>query len=213
MKVRCSMTDSLKDAATDLFNQFELEDNSIEKLMALEAISGSPQTKPVIMIWASRMAAILVIAVMATVFGVDQFNDYKKQNIIRLIVAEVVKNHSNLKPLEVTSDKLVSVSSYFDGLSFSPYSSKFESVASVLNTSLIGGRYCSIQGNTAAQLRMQSSEGVFSTLFQTNETNLFSDIPAMTDQNTIKEFKDGFEVQIWREKGLLMVYVKPASSI
>ncbi len=99
------------------------------------------------------------------------------------------------------------------GLSFSPYLSKLERVGTVLKTSLIGGRYCSIQGNTAAQLRMQSSEGAYSTLFQTNATDLFSDIPVMTDQNSIIEYKDGFEVQIWREKGLLMVYVQPASSL
>ncbi len=63
------MTDSLKDAATDLFNQFELEDSSIEKLMALEASSGSSDTKSIITMWGSRIAAILVVAVMVTVFG------------------------------------------------------------------------------------------------------------------------------------------------
>ncbi|MFT7110287.1 MAG: hypothetical protein ACI843_001955 [Psychrobacter glaciei] len=204
------MTDSLKDVAKNLFNEFELDDKKINELLALEnTISKNRFSVSII----TRVVALFAVVVFITIFSVNQNSLYKKENMVNLIVAEVVNNHRYLKPLEVTSNQLNDVSKYFNQLSFSPYASKYENVVSVLKNSLIGGRYCSIQGNTAAQLRMQSSEGSISTLFQAGMSDSFAKIPNIDKgEASVIQYKDGYEVQIWQEKGLLMVWVKPASS-
>jgi hypothetical protein len=204
------MTDSLNNAANKLFNNFELDDKKIQALMALEQVSVKQHSYLAML---SKVAGLFAVAIFITLFAVNQNNRYKQDNIVNLIVAEVVKNHRNLKPLEVSSDQLVSVSKYFDQLSFSPYQSNNQNVFSALSKTLIGGRYCSIQGSTAAQLRMKSREGSLSTLFQAGMSDLFINIPDFEKgEASIVQYKDGYEVQLWQEKGLLMVWVKPASS-
>ncbi|MFT6153398.1 MAG: hypothetical protein ACJAYK_001569 [Crocinitomicaceae bacterium] len=204
------MTDSLKNVAENLFNEFELDDKKIKALLALENASSKKRSYIRLL---SKVASLFAVAVFITLFAINQNSYYKKENMVNLIVAEVVNNHRYLKPLEVTSSQLVSVSKYFNQLSFSPYASNNDSVVSALSNTLIGGRYCSIQGTTAAQLRMESSEGSISTLFQVGMSDSFLNIPSFEKgEASIVKHKDGYEVQIWQEKGLLMVWVKPASS-
>ena len=205
------MTNSLKDVANELFDQFELEDSQIDNLIAMES-DESAVVKKNAYIGFTRVATFLVCAFFISMVSYVQFNEYKKQNIVTRIVAEVVKNHSNLKPLEVTSNKLSVVSTYFKGLDFSPYLTDYGQLSNTLKSNLIGGRYCSVQGNTAAQLRLQTQEGRLSTLFQANASELFSEIPDIDQASPIIKYQGGFEVQMWQEKGLLMVWVQQASS-
>jgi len=79
---------------------------------------------------------------------------------------------------------------------------------------LQGGRYCSIKGVTAAQLRFASeSDGKVSTLYQVPyEKALFGSVPAIeSDDSPMVLASKGLNVQLWVEKGLLMVLVEENS--
>ncbi|MFT4799487.1 MAG: hypothetical protein ACI9B8_002041 [Sulfitobacter sp.] len=75
------------------------------------------------------------------------------KGVPQLIAAEVAKNHINMKPLEVQTGKLNELKDYFTELDFSPVQSSHFSAGQ-----LIGARYCSVQGVTAAQLRYDPNQ-------------------------------------------------------
>ena len=79
-------------------------------------------------------------------------------------------------------------------------------------TTLQGGRYGSIQGVTAAQLRYSLGEDEVSTLYEVGyDPGTFGPIPDL-DQGQRPEqlLVRGLKVTLWVEKGLLMVLVAPA---
>ena len=72
------------------------------------------------------------------------------------------KNHLELKPLDIETQSIRSAQKYFTQLDFLPIKSK-----QIIETDkLVGGRYCSIKGRTAAQLRYTDDLESVSTLYQ-----------------------------------------------
>ena len=69
------------------------------------------------------------------------------------IADEVAGQHLHLKPLEVEAGDLDQVRRYLNQLDFRPLASDAPALADL---SLQGGRYCSIQGAPAAQLRLRA---------------------------------------------------------
>lgn len=130
----------------------------------------------------------------------------------REIAMEVVNNHLKLKPLDVKTQSMAEIQGFFTQLDFLPQSSRVLQQQFLLaDTSMLGGRYCSIKGVTAAQLRYRLSgdaEAV-STLYQVGyDAELFGALPRADlgeppRQLTLK----GLTVSMWLERDLLMVLV------
>ena len=144
------------------------------------------------------IAATLVIAI-----AIGLFFSTQQTSMGDKIAYEVSKNHLKLKPLEISSDKLQDLNEYFTMLDFQLVNS------SILNNpkwELLGGRYCTIQGNTAAQLRLKNtSTGQIETLYQAPYfANQIGKVPSIDkNQSPINEFSKGMGVKIWIEKGVL----------
>ena len=71
---------------------------------------------------------------------------------------------------------------------------------------LIGGRYCSIQGETAAQLRMQDkATGDIQIVYQAPyNKELFRELPKLQEgQDPVRHYVNGIGVDVWVEKGIL----------
>ena len=217
------MTKSVKSAAEQFFNQQSLSEDALKRILEtanhssdmpppLDAEEARNQTKQRLPIKAWGMAAsVLFLSIWLGVMGINQ---YQHEHRVELIIAEVVKNHGNLKPLEVNASNFNQVVSYFDQLSFLPSFSQVLGISDQIESRLIGGRYCSIQGITAAQLRMQNEQGQYSTLFQTQDAEAFEMIPDIhLGHDPIVAYSKGYQVSMWREKGLLMVMVEPAATI
>jgi len=154
----------------------------------------------------------------------------RQQQMVASIAFEVTKNHIKLKPLEVTSQDFNTVRNYFTQLDFSPQLSlHFPQLTSTVLT-MAGGRYCSIQSETAAQLRYRSSPEPsaagpsntepsptekWSTLYQTQYSkNTFGQLPHIEQgQAPIETYSRGLKVNIWVERQLLMVSVEDAASL
>jgi len=62
---------------------------------------------------------------------------------------------------------------------------------------MLGGRYCSIQGRLAAQIKLEDEAGRVLTLYQTRFSEAFEGISEQRCE------LDGIQVRIWREGGLL----------
>lgn len=147
------------------------------------------------------VAATLLVAVtlLFTHYGVVPEND----TLVAEIAAEVVKNHLKLKPLEVQTDSLEGIRDYFTRLEFQPVASTY---LKDIGLELLGGRYCSLQNVTAAQLRF-SKVGTDSvhTLYQVGyDPEIFRQLPDFDQGETpVSTYANGIKVTIWVEKGLL----------
>ena len=121
---------------------------------------------------------------------------------------EVAKNHIKLKPLEISTSSIQVIRNYFTELDFSPIES---SLLKDTGKVLLGGRYCSIQGITAAQLRLKDEKtGQVQSLYQTlYDPKVFSGLPVLDkDNQPVTVYSKGLEVEIWVEKGLLFALTK-----
>lgn len=119
------------------------------------------------------------------------------------IADEVARNHVKMKPLEVQTQNLNQLREYFTQLDFTLVNS------SLLDNSaskMLGGRYCSIQGLTAAQIRFKQDNGAPVTLYEVQyDPSLYGELPVLEQgQQPIEQVVRGVEVSIWIEKGLLM---------
>lgn len=124
------------------------------------------------------------------------------------IGSEVAKNHINLKPLEIQTSSMQTIRNFLTELDFMPVESSL-----LIGTSknLIGGRYCSIQGVTAAQLRLKDRKtGQIQSLYQTvYDKKIFSDLPQIKEnQKPVTIYSKGLAVDIWVEKGILFALTK-----
>lgn len=119
------------------------------------------------------------------------------------IALEVAANHVKLKPLEIETSNIEGIRAYFNKLDFLPVNSRLVSDAGL---ELIGGRYCSLQGITAAQLRVKKpGSNVVQTLYQAEyRKDIFENMPLLEEgEAPVDIYMKGIKVRIWVEKGLL----------
>ena len=148
------------------------------------------------------IAAALAVIVVAAGF-LWNANVNRQSQVSLLIAEEVVQNHLKMKPLEVTSHSLHDMHAYFNQLDFSLRNS---SLITTSNLQLLGGRYCSIQGFTAAQLRLKHNEtGDLETLYQAPyDSKLFKELPNLQEgQAPVRHYINGIGVDVWVDKGIL----------
>lgn len=194
------MKQELKKAVKGYVESQQLSNDQLQELtQMINAKQENNQRKNLVK--ARAIAAVLVLSLALGVFwslGVNNLDD-----VSQLIAEEVSYNHLKMKPMEVSSTSLNDVRAYFSKLEFSLSRSKF--VASN-NLQLIGGRYCSIQGETAAQLRMQDeTTGNIQIVYQAPyNKELFRELPKLQEgQDPIRHFVNGIGVDVWVEKGIL----------
>ena len=146
----------------------------------------------------------MVILLMLFGGGVYQALDGVFYSMPERIAAEVAKNHLKMRPLELKTDAMSDVQHYFSALDFMPTESKLFAGA---NRQLLGGRYCSIQGITAAQLRYQNGDDGLVTLYETQyDPKTFKDLPDINrGEQPLLLYSRGLQVKIWVEKDVLMV--------
>ena len=123
-------------------------------------------------------------------------------NLHREIAEEVARNHLNLKPMEVFGSEWSELQTYFSALDFVPRQSRY---VAQHDLELRGGRYCSLQDVTAAQLRVADAEGHQQTLYQVPyDPGTFGDIPHLGEGETpVTVEVRGLQVTLWVENGLL----------
>lgn len=194
------MKDSFKNSMKNYLESHELSDQQFDDLSKLLNEDGI--RKPHRHIWTISVAASLFVIALA--MGMLINGGFFKQTESALLIAEeVAKNHLKMKPLEVTGNNLNDIKPYFSALEFSLSSSNY---IENNNLKLLGGRYCSIQGISAAQLRMKQdgSENVQIVYQAPYDKELFKDLPNMQEgQDPVRHYVNGIAVDVWIENGIL----------
>ena len=162
---------------------------------------------------AFRVPGWLLATAASTVLAVSVFmwQHTSQQALSRDIALEVAENHLKLKPMDLETQSMNDIRRYFSQLDFSPTNSGLMADQFALPEGLmIGGRYCSIQGITAAQLRYKGQDSALNTFYEVGyDEQVFGDLPNIDNGETPKEILvKGLKVTLLVEKGLLMALVK-----
>ena len=193
---------NLKKVMYDFVENKSLSNNQLESLMQLQQTSIKKESN-------GKYRWVAVAAVFFIMMGnVFYFSMSPELALEQRIGSEVAKNHINLKPLEIQTSSMKAIRDFLTELDFSPVESILLKGSS---KSLIGGRYCSIQGVTAAQLRLRDSEtGQIQSLYQTvYDKDVFYDLPLLKEnQKPVTVYSKGLAVDIWVEKGILFALTR-----
>ncbi len=193
------MNKPLKQSVREHLELNTLTDDQLQQLTSL-----TEQAKPETVQQRSNYPFAIAAAVIAVllVFFLSPLV-IEKGNVQERIALEVAANSIKLKPLEIKTSNIEGIRGYFKKLDFLPVNSRLVSDAGF---ELIGGRYCSLQGITAAQLRIKKPDStVVQTLYQTEyQKDIFENMPLLEKgEAPVEIYVKGIKVKIWVEKGLL----------
>ena len=166
------------------FRSKRLEEDSVARILASNGHVGSDGVRA----W---MPALATAAVLLLAFGF--YRNYGDQkDLITRVLQEISMNHNKLLDIEIAARDYRELQSRLDRLDFevTPDPETKRSFA------LIGGRYCSIQGGLAAQLKVKHiSSGVIHTLYVTQLTESLKQIPSQ--QTDVA----GTRIRLWSDGG------------
>lgn len=134
-------------------------------------------------------AALLVAITLVITFSPDSSVDLNER-----VANEITMNHLKNLAVEYSSDDLEQISAAMTKLGFTlrrPSHSELEGLT------LIGARYCSIQGQIAAQLKYQDQDNEIITLYQTKAS------PQLENLVFNDKVHNGVQIIVWREMDIV----------
>jgi len=181
------------------YEQNQLSEEQLQKLTAMQDdLSAAKQQEPAPQQqtppkqWLRRSAlaaASIMLAVMLFIV-----NGQNNVGIAERVAQEVAMNHNKALAVEYQTGSYEVLSQNMDKLDFKL---RVPTLAFNEGLALIGGRYCSIQGELAAQIKMVDEAGLVYTLYQTRSNEVLQ---------TIEKGRLSLEqvnIQMWEEQGLL----------
>ena len=187
---------------------------SPEKLQALmsievpEAKVGEPPSRRQITYWMARwrfqrnlsIAAGLLLLVVGTL-QLQSFMTPVINSLPYRVAQEIALNHNKQLANEFEVSTFSKLAALMMKLDFVPYIAKR---VEALDYQMTGGRYCSIQGQLAAQVRLIGEQEKDITLYQ---TQLNEELATLQESEYVV---DGVNVQLWFENGRLFGLAKSA---
>jgi len=154
------------------------------------------RSKPWVIIAAlcSGVAAVGVIVLLLLSLSKGPEHD-----VSRVTAAEVAANHQKQLAVEYLAPDVSLLRKQMSKLDFSiTLPRRFQDGSH----QLLGGRYCSVRGQIAAQLRLADAHGQACTLYEVRPVDALASVKAGRYEI------DGCEVELWKENGLMMVLAR-----
>lgn len=195
---------NLNDSINEHFEQVSLSHKQLEKLESLIAKRTSNQETNKKKSWASlfqspRFALVAFLAVFL-INGSIWIANYPQPYSIDSIALEVAKNHLKDHPSDIKSTSLAEIGTFLSKLEFSlgkPNRLSF--------SEFMGGRYCTLAGESAAQVKAKSIDGISGTLYITDSGRFPDNFLSKLKKPASKDPR-GVKVTVWQEKGLLYAF-------
>jgi len=186
---------TIRNATREHYKEQTLSKEQLDRLNTLQK-KQAPNTFVTFLTKHSRnyfaMAASILVVVLAS-----WILDENRNELAEKVAAEIAYNHSKRMDLEISASELDPVRVHLSELDFNLIESD---KASQSQWNLLGGRYCSIQGKLAAQLRVKKNNSDnYHTFYQAiipDELNL--------DKKTYSTWVEGTYVELWVEDGVLL---------
>jgi len=189
------MKNTLKENVHDYYQAYRLPRRQLLRLQITQQ-----RSRPLFGIRRLQIirAPVAIAVLLLTVTGSLLFLEPSDppENVTRLI-REVVYNHNKNLDVEIRSGSLEEVRNFLSQLDFPLIKSKRLSSGT---WELIGGRYCSLLGQFAAQLKMRNrSTKNIHTFYQVEKP---PDIKGITGFS--ENYEKGVKVSLWIERGLIL---------
>lgn len=198
------MSTPFKKAVRDYFDRRRLTEERLQRLMALEQEHGGGLPRTGNQRRQGLRYLLFALAGISAGFALMLLvMNLQSTPVPQLIAADVAENHINLKPADIETDNLDDIRRFFTGLDFLPIQSR---LIAANEWELTGGRYCSIQSTSAAQLRIRHTQSnKMQTLYQVvYQKERFKDLPSMEEgEEPLVVSARGLRVKIWVERGIL----------
>ncbi len=181
----------------DYYGDQSLSDGRITEI--LNAAQRPPRQATPNRVWYVRLSAVAA----ALLLGFAVFHTYSHMRVTTQgVLAEIAMNHGKSLAVEFETDAFADLQTALDRLDF-----VIEPPAHVLSGyQLIGGRYCSIQGGIAAQVKLRdTATGVVDTLYATRLT------PALTKVGEQTTRRDNVTITLWRADDVFYGLARSAS--
>lgn len=184
-------TDSLDDALRDHYHRQSPSPAVLDRLRDATAAADRGRHR-------ARRGLLAVAALLALVIawlGIDP----GRPPLVERVATEVSMNHRRDLGLDFTTASYDQLNRAMDQLDFAltpPDSAHAEQLA------LVGGRYCSLQGQIAAQLRLEGPSGRRATLYA---TRLDPSLAALGEQTV---GADDVQVTVWSADGIFFALAR-----
>ncbi len=188
------MTQKLKETIKEYYEEHNLSTTQLLQMQNIQKKLDSqfnrrrrPHT-----LWAIA-AGTAVLLLGAFIF----FNTTSHRTYIAELISDIAYNHNRNLEMEIKSDSLKDIASYLSRLDFSLiYPARLPQD----NWEMIGGRYCQLKGQFAAQIKLRNkSNQKMYTLYQIEKPH---DIKNIADFS--EHFAKGVKVNLWGERGLII---------
>ncbi|GDY27886.1 hypothetical protein AHAT_37760 [Agarivorans sp. Toyoura001] len=169
---------------------FKQQTLSAAQLKHLQALEGKPKSTT----WLLASAASCLLAATVYIYMFTGIN-------YSAISKEIAYNHNSQMQMEVVSSSIDDIQQHLNRLDFNLIDS---SQLDQQQWELLGGRYCSIGGRIAAQLKVRNRQSQqVHTFYQAKLPDEWLNITQQKELNV-----DGVTVKVWQEKGLLIGLAK-----
>ncbi len=145
------------------------------------------------------VASVLGILAAAWLWPGSSHRSLATARLARTVAEEIAVCHSEESGSELIASDTGSLRDAMDELDFALVDARR---LEGLGLRLVGGRYCTIQGNLAARLRLESASGKTVALIQTPLVEKLSKLPPRELQ------LGGLRIAFWQEEGLLLAMVR-----
>ncbi len=188
------MTQKLKETIKEYYEEHNLSTTQLLQMQNIQKKLDSqfnrrrrPHT-----LWAIA-AGTAVLLLGAFIF----FNTTSDRTYIAELISDIAYNHNRDLEMEIKSDSLKDIASYLSRLDFSLiYPARLPQD----NWEMIGGRYCQLKGQFAAQIKLRNkSNQKMYTLYQIEKPHDIKNIADLSEH-----FAKGVKVNLWGERGLII---------
>jgi len=188
------MRKTLKENIKDYYEEYQLSSRQTLQLQNILKRRNSSNTTE-FKFRATRAQVAIAACLMVLVFVVVKTSS--RSTSLEKLITEIAYNHHKNLDVEIESSSIVEVRKYLSKLDFS----LIDSERLTHDTwNLIGGRYCSLKGQLAAQLKLQNKlTQKFYTIYQLKIPPDIEDISRFSET-----FESGVKVNLWLERGLLL---------
>jgi hypothetical protein len=158
---------------------------------------GSPARLKSWVIIAALCSAVAAVGVITLL--VLSLSKSTRDDVARLTAAEVAADHQKQFAVEYPAADVAQLRAQMSKLDFSlALPRRFQDGGH----RLLGGRYCSVRGQIAAQLRLADAHGHACTLY------VVRPVDALASVRDGRFEVNGCQVELWQEDGLLMVLAR-----
>ena len=187
------MRKTLKENIKDYYEEYQLSSRQTLKLQNILK-RRIPSNTAKFKFRPTRAQVAIAASLLVLVFVIVKTSS--RSTSLEKLITEIAYNHNKNLDVEIESKSFVEVRKYLSKLDFS----LVDSERLTHDTwDLIGGRYCSLKGQLAAQLKLQNKlTQKYYTIYQLKIPRGIEDVSGFSET-----FESGVKVNLWLERGLL----------